>query len=267
MRLKLIACEILFRELSLLAAKSCHTIDPTFLPKGLHDIGRTRMSARLREAVEAVDESQYDAIVLGYALCSGGVTEIRAGTIPIVVPRAHDCITLFLGDRRRYLDFFFANPGTYFKTPGWIERGGDLVQSVPWNIPASESEDANSPMPTSATESTPAFLGNVRTYEDFVQRYGEENARYLWEELGRMKHYMKLAYIKTGVEPDDRFERETQRLASQNGWSYEKLSGDLSLLRRLLEGDWNEDDFLVVSPGKTIQFDYGDAIIRCEPAD
>ena len=46
----------------------------------------------------------------------------------LVVPRAHDCITLFLGSKERYLDYFQTHPGVYFKTSGWIERGEGLTQ-------------------------------------------------------------------------------------------------------------------------------------------
>jgi len=46
----------------------------------------------------------------------------------VALPRAHDCITLFLGGKERYLDYFDNHPGAYFKTSGWIERGRNLEQ-------------------------------------------------------------------------------------------------------------------------------------------
>ena len=56
-RFKLIACEILYREVCAVIARSIHQVDVEFLPKGLHDIGREKMSARLAEVLSAVDES------------------------------------------------------------------------------------------------------------------------------------------------------------------------------------------------------------------
>ncbi len=258
MRFKLIACEILFREFSALAARSVATIDITFLPKGLHDIGRVRMSERLREALLAVDESAYDAVLFGYALCNGGVTGLAARSIPLVLPRAHDCITLFLGDRRKYLDYFHANPGTYFKTTGWIERGRDLGQTDPDAVVSGSRAD-------NAANPTLGVNGRNMNFARLVAKYGEDNARYLCEELGRMKHYSQLAYIETGVEPDDRFENATRELAAQNGWRFEKLVGNLELMRKLLDGEWDADDFLVVQPGERIQFDFSGGIVRSEP--
>ncbi len=245
MRFKLIACEILFREFSHLAAGSPNRIDVEFLPKGLHDLGRRGMFERLNEIVAVQDQSGYDAILLGYALCSGGVVGLTARDIPIVLPRAHDCISLFLGDRHKYQEYFEANPGTYFKTTGWIERGGDLVLYPP--------------------DSVQSKMGLNLTYNQMIDKYGEENAKYLWEQLSRMVHYSKMTFIETGIEPDDRFENETRHLAAERGWEFEKISGNLSLLRRLLDGDWSGDDFLIVRPGESIQFDYSENIVKAEP--
>jgi hypothetical protein len=128
MRLKLLACEIVYRELCAAVSRSVNQVDAEFLPKGLHDVGQAGMSSRLQEALGRVDESRYDAVLLGYALCSNGLVGLAARSVPLVVPRAHDCITLFLGSKERYLEYFQNHPGVYFKTSGWIERGDGLAQ-------------------------------------------------------------------------------------------------------------------------------------------
>src|SRR4051794_15612515 len=101
MRLKIISCEVLFREISLLASRSPNQVDIEFLPKGLHDERSHRMREHLQRTLDAVDASRYDAIAFGYALCGNGVVGLTARSIPIVLPRGHDCITLFLGGRQR----------------------------------------------------------------------------------------------------------------------------------------------------------------------
>ena len=131
MQLKLISCEIFYRELCAAVSRSPNTVDLEFLPKGLHDIGCTAMLARLQEAVDRVEDGKYDAVLLGYGLCNNGIVGLTARATRLVVPRAHDCITLFLGSRQKYLDYFNSHPGVYFKTTGWIERGdsrGELRQ-------------------------------------------------------------------------------------------------------------------------------------------
>lgn len=131
MRLKLIACEIMYREFCAVIARSANRVDVEFLPKGLHDLGQAGMFARLEEVLAAVDQSQYDAVAMGYALCSNGLVGLAAGSVPLIVPRAHDCITLFMGSKERYLDYFQKHPGVYYKTSGWIERGKGWTSS-PW---------------------------------------------------------------------------------------------------------------------------------------
>ena len=59
MRLKLISCEIFFREMCAVVARSPHFVDMEFLPKGLHDMGSAKMLARVQEAVDRV--RNYDA--------------------------------------------------------------------------------------------------------------------------------------------------------------------------------------------------------------
>jgi len=246
MRLKLIACEILYREICAVVARSTNLVDVQFMPKGLHDQGQEMMQARLAEAVADVDEAAYDAIVLGYGLCSSGVVGLSARTIPLVLPRAHDCITLFLGSKEKYLDYFFDHPGVFFKTTGWLERGHELSQHVPDSI---------------QTKS-----GMIQSYEEMVARYGEDNARFLQQQLGDMTHnYRQITFIETGVEPDDRFEQEARAEAAARGWKFERLRGNLSLLERLVGGQWDEKDFLVVAPGGRVAACYDERIVRSEP--
>ncbi|MGD0896313.1 MAG: DUF1638 domain-containing protein [Thermoguttaceae bacterium] len=243
MRLKLIACEIFYRELSAAVARSTNMVDVEFMPKGLHDVGQAGMSARLREALDAVDESKYEAVLLGYGLCSNGLVGLRARSIPLVVPRAHDCITLFLGSKERYLDYFVSHPGVYFKTTGWIERGEGLAQLGPDSIEHRQ--------------------GMAQSYEELVAKYGEDNARFLHDQLCNMlRNYRALAFIEMGIEPDDRFERRTREEAHERGWTYEKLAGDMRLLQALVDGPWEEGRFLVVPPGCSIASSFDENVIK-----
>ena len=243
MRLKLIACEIFYRELCAAVARSINQVDVEFLPKGLHDIGQAGMSARLKEVLTAVDETKYDAVLLGYALCSNGLVGLTARNIPLVVPRAHDCITLFLGSKERYLDYFQGHPGVYFKTSGWIERGEGLTQY---------HED-----------SIQHLSGMMQTYEQLAAKYGEDNARFLYDQLCNMlRNYSGLCYIEMGIEPDDRFERQARQQAAERGWTFEKLAGDMTLIQRLVDGPWDDGRFLVVPPGGCLAASFDERIIK-----
>ena len=95
MFLKVIACEVGFREVCACASRSVNRIDLEFLPQGYHDVpqdGSTALQAR----VDAVEKDKYDAILLGYGLCNQILSGIQARDTPMVLMRAHDCITFFL---------------------------------------------------------------------------------------------------------------------------------------------------------------------------
>ena len=99
-------------------ARWINQVNVEFLPKGLHDMGQAGMSGRLKEVLAAVDQGRYDAIVLGYALCSNGLVGIKAERIPLrSFPAAHDCITLFLGSKRAVPSNTFSRTRASFRKP------------------------------------------------------------------------------------------------------------------------------------------------------
>ncbi len=235
-RLLAVACEVFHREACAAAAQSSYVVDFEFMPKSLHDIGEGPMSSRLQATIdkalaERPIDAWPDAIVLLYGLCNNGIRGLRA-PIPIIVPRAHDCITLLLGSRTRYTEHFQANPGTFYKSPGWVERDSD--------------PDAN---PASVT----SRMGISHDYAKLVEEYGEENAEYLMETMGNwLKNYRKLSFINTGVGQHEQYLQVCRAQAQENAWEYEEIAGDTVLIKKLLNGDWNEEDFLVLQPGQKI---------------
>jgi hypothetical protein len=241
MRLKLIACEVLFREMCHACAHSPHQVDLEFLPKGLHDLGGGPMAAKIQEAADRTPEGVYQAILLGYGLCGNGLDGVRARHTPLVAARAHDCIALLLGGGERYRAYFEANPGTYYRSTGWLERGQGLQQ---------------------LTHDT---TGMGEPLEALIGKYGEENGRYLYGELTRYQsQYRKLAFIETGLEPGPGFMAEAAREAAEKGWSFERLPGDLAWLRRMVDGAWAESEFVVAGPGRRVAASYDVGVLKVQ---
>jgi hypothetical protein len=99
-----------------------------------------------------------------------------------------------------------------------------------------------------------------------VQRYGEDNGRYLYEEMTRYQaQYRKLAFIETGLEADAKFVDEAAAEALEKGWSFERLPGDLAWLRRLVDGEWAEAEFVVAAPGQRIAASYDTGVVKVQP--
>ena len=239
MKLKLIACEIMFRELCHCVAQSRSIVDFEFLPKGLHDIETADMVARLQECIDQADGEGYEAIALAYALCNNGTVGLRARSAPVVLPRAHDCITLLLGSKERYRDYFKEHPGTFFRSPGWMERDFANVEGSIYQK-----------------------LGLAQEYQEMVEKYGEDNAQFIMESMGGWRqHYTDLLYIDTGGAQQLDYEAEARKEAEQNGWAFRTAAGDLGLLQRLVDGEWSESEFLVLRPGEAIAATLGNEII------
>jgi len=235
----------MFREVCLCASKSKNIVDITFMPKGLHDIGEKSMCEKLQHEINAVDISKYDAILLCYGLCNNGVRNLHA-KIPLIIPRAHDCITLLLGSKGKYKEYFDNNPGTFFKSSGWIERDVNPIDT--------EGNVMNQ-------------LGIDKTYEEYVELYGEDNAAFLAEMLGDWDSgYQKVAYIDTGTGNSCLDKKISKELADNNNWSYEEVQGDIRIISQLLDGEWNPEDFLVVPPNNKIEPSNNDSIVGFSPA-
>ena len=235
-KLKFIGCEIIYREACRLAAMAPHQVDVQFLRKGLHSLETPDMVAAVQTAIDAVDaEAGYEAILLGYARCNDGLVGVTARRIPLVVPRAHDCITFFFGSRRAYRDYFDENPGTYYMTSGWAERNDSKAE---------ELDQLAAPK-----KGVMEKLGLNVSHEQLVARYGKENADFIVESLGDWKkNYSKFLYLRMGVGDETRFIEWTRQEARCRGWQFELRDGDWTLLEKLFFGRWDED-FVIVPPG------------------
>ncbi len=237
---KLIACEIYYRELCKLIAESEHIIDVEFLQKGLHDIKSEEMCAQLQTTIDAVDD-KYDAILLAYGRCNNGVAGVKAGKIPLIIPRVHDCIGALFGSNSAHSAYFQAHPGTFYRSSGWTER-----DSTPENSVMSQ-------------------LGLDFTANELIEKYGEDDAKYIIETLGCWTgKYDNITYINVGLPVDEEYAKLTQQEAKDKNLEFNQIKGDLSLLRALLSGCWPKQDFLIVAPGDSIVPDDDGNVLTCK---
>lgn len=239
-RYKLITCAVLYRECYLCAAKTDNFIDVQIVEQGLHDVGREKMSARLQQEIDKVDCEKYEAILLGYGLCNNGIVGLNS-KLPLIIPRGHDCITILLGSRGKYQNYFDANPGTFFQSAGWIEQAKDNLSNP---------------------ESTTRQMG-MMSYEEYVEQFGEEYAKYIMDSLGGgLNSYESFTYIDTKVGDQSKLKIHAKENAKENNWNYQELEGSTGLLQKMMDGDWSDEEFLVVEPGETIEASYSENVIK-----
>ncbi|MCS6950130.1 MAG: DUF1638 domain-containing protein [bacterium] len=246
MLLKLIACEVLTREVCRYVAESPHTVDLEFTPKGAHDDSH-QLRALIQSRIDEAEASprQYDAILLGYGLCGNATVNLRAHQTRLVIPRAHDCCTLFLGSRQKFQQHFADAPSTPFSATGYMERDGAYRRE----------------------SSLSGTSGLYATLEEYIAQYGEENGRYIFETLHgsiQAAEGNRVVFIDT---PETRHLNYLERCrlrAQQEGKELVVLEGSGRLLRKLVFGEWDEE-FLIVQPGQRITGVYDwDEVLRAE---
>ena len=230
LRLKVVGCAVFQDELEALAGRSPNDLDVELLDAGLH-AAPERLRLCAQEAIDrAGRDGGYDAVCLAYGLCGRGTAGLVARGLPVVIPRAHDCISLFLGSARAYAEQFAREPGTFYFTTGWYKHKAH---------PESLRMRA---VRRFAPEAHPRFA-------DLCEKHGTENARYVVEFLESWRrNYRRAALIDHGFVTGEQ-ERATRAVAEAAGWHYERLEGSLALLDALLSGAWDEERFLVVEPG------------------
>ncbi len=247
MRLHAIACDIMARPMYLCAARSPHVVDVTLFGRGLHD-DPPDLRGRLQATIDASPPG-YDAVVLGYGLCGGATAGIEARGVPVVLPLAHDCITLFLGARERYEAETRDRAPTYWYVADQLERADGSRMGPAGSGFASDTE---------------AELEALRA--TYVEKYGEDNADYLMEVMGAWRsRYDRAAFVTMGVGQEAGAAAIAREQADRRGWAFETVEGSLILIRRLLDGDWSRD-MLVLRPGERLAMSYDDGVVKAVPA-
>lgn len=226
------------REAYYCASRSGNIVDVVLMEQGLHN-EPDKLRSMLQKALEDTTDIQgnpYDGVVLGYCLCSNGIVGLKCD-VPMVAVRGHDCMTLLLGSKERYREYFDTHRGVYWYSCGWIDCA---------------------PMPGKGRYE--------KLLKEYIEKYGENNAQYLMEtEQGWMKEYERATFISVGLCDETKYKEYTKECAEYLGWSYDEVEGDTSLLQGLVDGKWDEGKYLVVKPGKTFAQDVtSEGIIKSE---
>jgi len=235
------------REISLVSATSKNFIDATYHRQGLHDTPRT-LTEQLQREISRIDSGEdiystpgtasrdFDAIVLGYGLCSNAMEGLYSEKYPLIIPRVHDCIALLMGSRAAYDKFVEEHNGAYYYTPSWIEAAY-----------------------------TPSEESNKWKFEEYAELYGEENAEFLMESEICLANYNSCAYISWPELPFPEYEEYTKRAAEFLGFEFKKADGSPEYIRALVSGDFDDERFLTVPVGYKVELTYEKDIFRAVP--
>ena len=211
MKYLVIACSIMKFEILRFQANG---ISFVFLEQSLHRTPQ-KMKPIIQKEIDKAADEEWDYIVLSYGRCSNGILGVKAIRQPVVIPRAHDCIALFLGSLERYTEEHQKEPGTYYLTKGWIEEG-----KSPLGI-----------------------------YEEYCQRYDQETSE--WAIREELKNYTRIAFVDMGADLSGALRDHAKENAQFFHLRYEEIKGSLEFFQKMLQGRW-DNDFVILRPNEEV---------------
>lgn len=191
-----------------------------FLDYGLHSVPK-QLKVAVQDYINAVE--QPSTIILGYGLCGNGLNQIKSGPHTLIIPKADDCVAMFMGSRARYMEQFTANPGTYYLTKGWFEVG-----------------------------STP-----LNEYKKLLEKYDQATADWLMET--QYQHYKRLVFVAHNQADLDAYRPaalEVAQFCERFNMAYEEYLGSSTFIDQIAEVITTQspidDSFIVIPPGQTL---------------
>ena len=236
-RIALLSCSVFEREIALHTRGAEHIAETRFFEMGLHD-RPDQLRNILQENLDAVDaRPDIEAVVLAYGLCGRGTAGLRPLRHKLVIPRAHDCITVFMGSKEAYAEHQRRCPTCYYYTPGW-NRGR--------RVPGPEKLAA--------------------TRAELTQKFDPDDVEFLIEtEREQWAMHDTATYLDLATDDAESEAAYAKKCADWLGWKFERQRGDPKLLRDLLWGNWDSERFQIIEPGMQLGQSADENILRAEP--
>lgn len=197
----------------IMAVKPVHNVDYRFVSMELH----TRPEKLHEELVNLLDTALgYDRVILGFGLCGGALHGLKVKNGILTIPKIHDCIPLFLGSRKTF-DRLQEKRGTFYLTCGWMESEKSVI-----------------------TE-----------YHRVCDKYGETKARKVFNMM--YDSYENILFIHTNHPRNAEGMEKSKEVSRLLDLSFDTQKGDMGYFQKLVNGPWNEDEFINITPGEFIR--------------
>jgi hypothetical protein len=197
LKIGVVACNIIQRELDKLLAEMPEVEEVVYLDGALH-VSPLKMKETIKEEVNKL-KGRVDVVFLGYGYCQSLKGLDEEFDFPVILPQVDDCIALLMTPER-YAEEIKKEVGTWFMTPGWAEVGAEMVIK--------------------------------ELHLDRARKYGHEPldmARRLFT------HYKRGLYIDTGVGGDEHFIAKAHEFCKDFNLTLEKTEAQPTLLAAWLE--------------------------------
>ncbi len=193
----------------LLAITPHEQVEYEFISMGLH-LHPQKLHNELQNILHR--STGYNKVVLAFGLCGGAARDLKAADSPLIIPRVHDCIAILLGSKQAYERYSREERGTFYLTCGWMITEKNILSE----------------------------------HRRICDTYGEKKARSI---LARMyDSYKKVLFIKTGCSTLDVCLQQSLEIAALLNLSHHIMTGDNTYLQKIVNGPWDEADFIHVPP-------------------
>lgn len=228
----ILSCEVLKPELEALAAKMENPPEIIFLSQRLHDYPE-KLRAGVQEEIDRIESERPEItrVIMGYGLCGKGLTGVTAKRATLVFPRLHDCIPLIIGSHPDSAEASSREGATYWISAGWLDSF--LAEF---------------------------HLSDTR-FKKYAEKFGEKRAKRMVEAENALLDSYKLACHVRWPELGDRYLQQAKDVAKATNLEYAEIKGNSAYVKALLNGADDEDLFLSVSPGQTLDMDVDGKII------
>lgn len=112
MKYKVISCAIFQPYLEYLTYDKKQYVF-TFLEISQHNQPK-KLAKAIQLEIDGSDENEFDKIIVLYGVCGGALTALKAHSIPLVVVKVHDCMSILLGSKEKFEQLTKKN-----KSIGW----------------------------------------------------------------------------------------------------------------------------------------------------
>ncbi len=173
---------------------------------------------KMRATLQAVIDSLsgIDYLILPMGRCGNATVGLKAERFSLVLPKCEDCINLVLSEDSLKV---YRPKGTFFFTDGWLR----------------------------------SVFSADREYARTTEKYGKEQSDMVMNMIyGGYQHF---ALLDTGLYNLDRARNQLEPLAKVVSVDFPIIPSPYGVLKKMVRLEFDDDNFVVVPPGKTVNED------------
>lgn len=211
MKNKIIACEVMKEEI--LSMGSIKDVEFEFVSMDYH-LYPKKLKVELQNIIDR--SNGYNRIILAFGLCGGASNGLKANESTLIIPKVHDCISIFLCNGTKCVCDFKKEKGTFYLSSGWMITEKSILSD----------------------------------HKKVLERYGEKKA---FSILKRMyEDYKKVLFIKTSSSSEDEVIVQSKEIANLFDAKHEIIKGKTDFIEKILKGPWDDNNFINIEPGKLL---------------